>query len=199
MSVDAAQRKDQPVVLDVLADLEHAGVLQQRLDRGECGFFGNLVRAELRIGREQVAAALGAAVAVADRHVAGFVVADRQREAAEVRLHRIETGGLGVDRHQADVFRAGDPGLEPVERAHGFIFGTVDRRRTHFAARAAARQMGVKGRGLSSLSPPRLRGRVGVGANRSPPPAAPSPFGPPRATSPASGGGEDEEGGGGGE
>ena len=63
---------------------------------------------------------------MADRHVAGLVVADRQREAAEVRLHRIEVGGLGVDRDHADVVGARDPGVEPVERAHGLVFGAVD-------------------------------------------------------------------------
>ena len=122
--------------------------------------------AELRIGREQVAAALGASVAMADRHVAGFVVADRQREAAEVRLHRIEAGGLGVDRDHADVSRARDPGVEPVERAHGLVFRAVDR-----LSRAASPRARLRGRwesrrpGLSSLcSLPRLRGRVGVGA-----------------------------------
>ena len=83
--VDAAPREDQPVVLHVLADLEDAGVFQQRLERGERVALRDLVRRRARLRREQVAAALAAAVAMAERHVAGLVRRDREREAARAR------------------------------------------------------------------------------------------------------------------
>ena len=80
--VDAAHREDQPVVLHVLPDLEDGRVFHERLHRGERVMLRNLAGAELRVRREQIAAAPGAAVAMADRDVAGLVVADGEREAA---------------------------------------------------------------------------------------------------------------------
>ena len=93
---------------------------------------------ELRLRREQIAAALRAAVAVAERHVAGLVVGDGEREAAQLRRHRIEAGGLGVDRDDADVLGAQHPGVQPVERAHGLVFAAVESCRPCAAARWAA-------------------------------------------------------------
>ena len=121
--------------------------------------------APARTGRRRLAVA---ALAMAERHVAGFVVGDRQREAAEARLHRIEAGGLGVDRDDADVLGARDPGLQPVERADGLVFAAVD-----LAAPCAAAQMGGgQRRGREVAAGPRpCCAACGGGANRSPLPA----------------------------
>ena len=58
------------------------------LHRVERGAFGNLIGRDLAL--EQAAIAV-AALTVRQRHIAGFVRRQRQREAAELRLHRIET------------------------------------------------------------------------------------------------------------
>ena len=44
LHLDAAHREHLQFVFQVLPDLEDAAVLQQRLERRECGIFGNLVR-----------------------------------------------------------------------------------------------------------------------------------------------------------
>ena len=116
-------REHLKVEFQVLADLEHAFVLEQRLERVERCALGDLIGRDLAL--EQAAAAV-AALAVRQRHVAGLVRRQRQRKAAQLRLHRIEAGGLGVDRDKTLVAGALDPGLEPVEAAHGFVFGAVE-------------------------------------------------------------------------
>src|SRR4029077_10343150 len=74
---------------------------------------------------EQAAAAV-AALTVRQRHIAGLVRRQRQREAAQGGLHRIETVGLGVDGDGAEIAGARDPGFEPVEAAHGLVFSAVE-------------------------------------------------------------------------
>ena len=58
-----------------------------------------------------------AALAVDQRHVAGLVDADGKREAAQLRLHRIEAGGLGVDGDHAGVDGAHHPLAQPLQGA----------------------------------------------------------------------------------
>ena len=128
VDVDAAPGKDQPVVFQVLADLEDGHVLEHRLHRGERVRFRNLAVA--RLAGEQAAAV--AALAMADRHIAGFIRRHGHGEAAQMRLHRIEAGGLGVDRHMAGLVGAGDPVLQSLQRADGFIAAVVDLLVTQF-------------------------------------------------------------------
>ena len=115
--VDAAQREHLRVELHVLADLEHAAVFQQRLERRERIALGNLVRRKL--GREQAGVAL-AGLAMTERHVAGFVRRDREREAAQLGLHRVEAVGLGVERHDAGRSARAIQCLQPVKRCAWF-------------------------------------------------------------------------------
>ncbi len=124
--LDAALREHQPVVFHVLRDFEDGFVLQERLEQRERLVLGDLVGAELGFRREQIGAVGRAAVAMADRHVAGFVRRHGERESAQMRLHRIEAGGLGVDRDDADFMRARDPGFQPRDRAHALVFAAVD-------------------------------------------------------------------------
>ena len=173
-------------------------IFQQRLHRGERVVLGNLTGAKLRIRCEQVATARRAAVAVADRHVAGLVVGHGEREAAEMRLHRIEAGGLGVDRDHAEVARAGDPGVEPVERAHGLVLGTVDRRRARLGGTRSGKRNGGEGGLLRSLTPSPLAGE-GWGGGRAKIKLSMTPTRPASpADLPRKGGGEDGEAAGGG-
>ena len=86
--LDAALGKQRPVELAVLADLEDALVFQQRLERAERGGLADLVGRDL--AGEQAAASAIAALAVGERHVAGFVGCERKRDAAQRRLHRVD-------------------------------------------------------------------------------------------------------------
>ena len=98
-------------------------VFEQRLHRVERGAFGNLIGRDRALKQAAIAVA---ALAVRQRHVAGFVRRQRQRKAAQLRLHRIETRGLGIDGDEALFARALDPGLEAIEGAHGFVFRPIE-------------------------------------------------------------------------
>ncbi len=88
--------------------------------------FRDLVGAQLGLRREQVAAAIGAAVFMTERHVTGFIGRNRERETAQLGGHRVEAGGFGIDRDDAEVVSARDPFLQARQRAHAFVFGAVD-------------------------------------------------------------------------
>ena len=122
--LDAVARQHLHVILQVLPDLEDALVLEQRLEDGE-----RLRNRHLR-GHDLAWKEAGAvaALAVDQRHVAGGVGADREREAAQLRLHRIEARGLGVDRNHAGIDRARDPGAQFIDRAHRLVARAVERR-----------------------------------------------------------------------
>ena len=143
--LDVAQRENLQVVFQVLADLEDAGVFQQRLHGGEGRGLLDLVRRD-RPGEQAIAATV-AALAMGERHVASLVRRDRERDAAQRGLHGVETVGLGIERNHAAVARARDPGVEPVEAAHDLVARTVD--------------LGVAG-GLDTRGGERLRGQLNV-------------------------------------
>ena len=120
--LDAALGEHQPVVFHVLRDLEDALVLEQRLENGQRVLFLDLVGCEPGI-EQPVAAAI---LLVRERHIAGFVGCDGEREAAQAGLHRVETGGLGIDRDHAEIVGARDPFLQARQRADAFVFAAVD-------------------------------------------------------------------------
>ena len=72
------------VELDVVADLEDARVLEQRLQKRDRFCFRQLVGGEAAAVEEIVGACL-----VPDRDVAGFSWANRQRQADELALQRV--------------------------------------------------------------------------------------------------------------
>ena len=165
--VDAAPREDQPVVFHVLADLEDARVLQQRLQRCERLPLRNLVRRRAwppaRTGRCRPRAA----VAVAERHVAGLVVGDapaRSRTDAACIGSRLVVS-VSTATTPASL-RARDPGVEP-RRACATVSYLL---RSILLARAAARCAAASCGGRVRASPlargcPRPRApRSGVGA-----------------------------------
>ena len=100
---NAVAPHDDEVVFDVLADLQHAVVFEQRLEARERVLhrqLGDLARAgEV----EAVAGPMG------ERNVAGAVRLKRQRDAAKPRGHRIEVRGLGIEGDEALFGRGRDP------------------------------------------------------------------------------------------
>ena len=154
---DAMLRQHHGVELDVEADLQNACRFQQRPQRLQRVAGLDLVRREA--GGEQAGAVAG--LLVGERDVAGVVGRQRQRDAADLRLHRIDRVGLGVDREMAGIVGARDPGLE-FDRALRMVWYLLRSTGSFRAAsaRAAASEIGVPLRlaALSCLSAPGLRG-----------------------------------------
>src|SRR6516162_1543106 len=63
---------------------------------------------------------------MAKRHVAGLVRRYCEREAAQLRLHRIETVSLDIESDDADIARAFDEGAQTLEAAYSLVFGAVE-------------------------------------------------------------------------
>ena len=125
LHLDAAHREHLQLVFQVLADLEDAALLQQRFERGERRVLGHLFRMEPAAEQSLAVAAL----AVRERNVTGLVRRDRERDAAQRGLHRIDAEGLDVDRHDAGVVGARNPGRETIGVADDFVRRPVDLRR----------------------------------------------------------------------
>ena len=96
--------------LDVEAELEDAGGFQQRLQHGQRIRRLDLVRRKSRIEQPRAAAGL----LVAERHIGGIVRRQRQREAGNLRPHRIDGIRHRVDHEMAGVRHARGPGLERI-------------------------------------------------------------------------------------
>ncbi len=159
LDLDAALREHQPIVFQVLPDFQDALVLEQRLENFQRVFFLDLIGCEACV--EQAIAA--AVLFVCKRHVKGFVGRQRERETAQGRLHRVEAGGLGVDRDHAQLMRSRDPFLQAGKRAHAFVFAAIDFLRARgFRARGGERDGGESPRrGVCAPSPLVGEGRGG--------------------------------------
>ena len=119
---DPAHGEQLHLELQVLPDLEHAPVFQQRLQRGERVGLRDLSLREP--AAEQPVAV--ARLAVRERHVARLVRRERQRDAAQRRLHRVFADRLGIERDHAGVVGARDPRLEALEVEHDLVGRAVD-------------------------------------------------------------------------
>ena len=106
-----------------MSDLEDACIFHQRLESCERLLLVNLIGCNAS-GEQAVLAAI-AALPVGKRHIARFIRIERKREAAQYRLHGIETRGGDVECHKPELFCPGDPGIEPVEGAHDFVTGAI--------------------------------------------------------------------------
>ena len=103
---DAVPREHLDVVFQVLPDLQDGGILEQRLEAGECCL-------DLDLSRHRIAAEEPAARGlVAQRDVAGLAGCSGQRHAHQIGLHRIQRIGLGVDGEIALAARLRDPAFE---------------------------------------------------------------------------------------
>ncbi len=129
---DAVVRQHHPVILEVLRHLEHAVVFHERLHGRERVAHRDLVRQQV-VPAEKVALALAA---MGERDVAGLARAGGEREADDFGLHGVERGRLGVERDDAGLPGLRDPGLQPVEIAHGLVLRPVERRRLRRVAAA---------------------------------------------------------------
>ena len=118
--MDAAAGEDQPVVFQVLRDLEDRRVFEQRLQAFE----------RLRLLDLAVDAAAAEEIAfarlVGQRHIGGLARRGGKADADQLRLHGIERGGLGVDGETAERLRFGDPGVEVLQRGDRRIGLDVD-------------------------------------------------------------------------
>ncbi len=153
--LDAVAGEHQPVVLDVLADLEHRRILQERLQARLHGLPGELPR-------QQAAAEQVLAAAMAERDVAGPARRGGERDADEIGLVGVERGRLGIDRDDARLDRLGDPGFQALDGGDGLVGGGVERLDRF---RGARRHQGG-GRGLGRrlrLWRPIRQGEIGEG------------------------------------
>ena len=112
---DAMIREHMLVVFQVLTDLRFRRVLQPRFQHRQHGVEMQLV------GRR--------GAAMAKRNVGGFVRRDGNRDADQLRLHRIEAGRLGVDGDELGRFDFRDPGAQRVFIEDGVV---ITRRRLGF-------------------------------------------------------------------
>ena len=115
--LDPVAAQHRYVIFEVLADLEHRVIFQQRLElcEDQC-----LVELPGPLG-EHVGAAM------ADRDVAGHVWAHCQADADKAAGYAVEHVGFGIHRHHACRPRRRDPAVERVLRHHRFIKAPVDR------------------------------------------------------------------------
>ena len=95
------------VVLDVLADLGGASVLEPRLQLRQ------------HVAERQLLGCAG--VAVVNRDVGRLARRHRQRDADDAGTDGVERVGLGVDRHELRGGDAPDPGVEPVGRGDRLV------------------------------------------------------------------------------
>ena len=89
--------------------LRTPAVLQQRLERGERRLLG--ICSGVEPAAEQACSPALPPLRCAERDVTGLVRRDRERDAAQRRLHRVLADRLDVDRDHAGVEGARDPGL----------------------------------------------------------------------------------------
>ena len=104
--LDVVAGKHKDVGLHVVADLEHAGVFEQRLELRQRVAFGDLPRGAAAAGQEIVRRAM------AERNIGSFVRRQRERDADDLGDHRIGRGRDDVDRDHAFVSCLGDPDVE---------------------------------------------------------------------------------------
>ena len=90
---------------------------------------------------EQAVAVAG--LAMGQRHVARLVRRDRQRDAAQRRLHRVFADRLDVDRDGAEVEGARDPGIEALDALHDLVAARSILLLRAASSRAAASVCGV--------------------------------------------------------
>ncbi len=161
--LDAVAIEDLHVVLDVMADLEDRGILQQRLQQLDRGLEGNLLEVGgFAAGVAEIEPLLRRAVG--ERNVAGDARRQSHGDADEIRPDRVEGIGLGVDRHRALGDRPGNPVFEGPGVLHQLVvvlgIGEVGRNRhRHMAVRGGLRRCC---RGRRSRGGGRRRSSAGI-------------------------------------
>ena len=122
--LDAVAREHRQVELDVVADLEDRRVLHHALQRGDGIAHRDLLEARMLAEVERIGSR-----AMAERHVAGHARPHREREAHQLRHHRIDIRRLGVDGDAAHALRRRHPLLQTLELRHRLVFRAINWRR----------------------------------------------------------------------
>ena len=107
LHLDAMVGKDVPVVLDVLAQLLLAAVLQPGLEPCQ------------HLSARQLHGRVG--IAVCQGNVGGLTGLDTQADANNFGAHFIERGGFGVHRHQVGTLHNGEPALQGIPAQDGLV------------------------------------------------------------------------------
>jgi hypothetical protein len=113
---DAALKQHQVIALEVVADLQHAFIFEQRTQALQHFGFGELGNAAFVIRQIEAIRC-----AVATRHITCFARRHRQRDAAQGGAHRIGGRAFELDCHPAGFIRARHPVVQPFERDDGFV------------------------------------------------------------------------------
>src|SRR3546814_61988 len=116
VEVQTAQNAE--VIFDVVADLQHAVVAEQRLESG----YDEVKRQLLRRIAEHVSAAM------ADRDITGSVRANRKADAGQAPRDGIEAISLRVNGKDALGISSGNPAVEIGLGRHCFILAAVNGR-----------------------------------------------------------------------
>ena len=128
--VDALAREDVHVEFDVVPDLQHRRIFQQRLQKPDRILQRNLRRRVFAAAfSAQVQCALRRAADVAHGDIAAGAGGDGQRDADHLRLEGIEAGGFRIDRHPT-IRRGGlHPAFQIGHGGDGFISARAGFRR----------------------------------------------------------------------
>ena len=118
--IDACAVHRQPVVFQIVADLEHRAVEEQRLQRGQ-----RLVDGDLVVGAAAAQQILRAGT-VADGNVGRLARPYGDREADRLGPHRVERGGLGAEGDDAGFARLCYPCLKLGQMADAGVALVVD-------------------------------------------------------------------------
>ena len=124
------------VVFDVLADLQHRGILQQRLQKLDRLFHRHLVRhlattfagAGAGTITVQVERPLRRRLFVGQRDVARAAGFDGQRHPHQLGPHGVERRGFRIDGQDAGARGLPDPGFQRTNRLHQLVAGFLGRR-----------------------------------------------------------------------
>ena len=148
--LDAALREHQPDEFQIVPDLEDAGILQHGLHGLDRLTLANLFGFEAVV--EQALA--GAAFAVGERNVTGFVRRHREREAAQRRLHRIDARvSVEIASTPFSIARAIQAFSRARSRTTSYLERSTGMLRT-FCTRAAASEIGVAETSVAFPPPP---------------------------------------------
>ena len=120
-NLDAVAHHHQPIVFQVLGDLQDAAVLEHRLEDIE-GF----VERDLPLDQTAATQKITFAIDMAKRDVAGLARLGGQGDTHQIGLHCIKGRGLGVEGNVACLISRRDPVLQPVNGGHRLVACRVD-------------------------------------------------------------------------
>ncbi len=118
--INAIAMEDLGVIFHVLADLQHRGILEHRLQHFEGLFQWHLPLSQTFATKEIVASLF-----MGERDVAGGARFDTKRHTHQIYNHGIQPGGFGIYRHIATLIGLVDPLLQAWGIADTLIFLSI--------------------------------------------------------------------------